>query len=45
MRSLSARRAEDARGRFVVEVPDEIQMKVEIEIEDDEREVEIELTW
>ncbi len=31
--------------RFVVKVPDEIQMKIEVEIEDDEREFEIELTW
>jgi len=31
--------------RFVVKVPDEIEMKVELEIEDDEREFEIELTW
>ncbi len=31
--------------RFVVKVPDEIQMKIEIEIETDKKEFEIELTW
>ena len=31
--------------RFVVNVPDEVDVKVELEIESDERELEIELTW
>lgn len=31
--------------RFVVHVPDEVELKLELEIESDERELEIELTW
>ena len=31
--------------RFVVNVPDEVDVKIELEIESDERELEIELTW
>lgn len=31
--------------RIVVDVPDEVNLKVEVEISDDERELEIELTW
>jgi amphi-Trp domain-containing protein len=31
--------------RFVVHVPDELNLKVELEVESDERELEIELTW
>jgi amphi-Trp domain-containing protein len=31
--------------RFVVHVPDEVNLKVELELESDERELEIELTW
>jgi len=31
--------------RFVVHVPDEVQLKVELDVESDERELEIELTW
>ena len=31
--------------RFVVHVPDEVNLKIELELESDERELEIELTW
>ena len=31
--------------RFVVHVPDEVDLKIELDIESDERELEIELTW
>ena len=31
--------------RFVVHVPDEVQLKLELELGSDERELEIELTW
>jgi amphi-Trp domain-containing protein len=31
--------------RFVVHVPDEVQLKLELELGTDERELEIELTW
>jgi amphi-Trp domain-containing protein len=31
--------------RFVVHVPDEVNLKIELDVESDERELEIELTW
>ena len=31
--------------RFVVHVPDEVQLKLELELGTEERELEIELTW
>jgi len=31
--------------RFVVHVPDEVDLKIELDVESDERELEIELTW
>ncbi len=31
--------------RFVVHVPDEVNLKLELELGTDERELEIELTW
>ena len=31
--------------RFVVRVPDEVNLKIELDVESDERELEIELTW
>jgi amphi-Trp domain-containing protein len=31
--------------RFVVHVPDEVELKIELDVESDERELEIELTW
>jgi len=36
---------ERAGTRIVVEVPDEVRLKIELEVETDERELEIELTW
>jgi amphi-Trp domain-containing protein len=31
--------------RFIVRVPDEVELKLELEIGSDKRELEIELTW
>jgi amphi-Trp domain-containing protein len=31
--------------RFVVEVPDEVELKVEVEIDGDESEIEVEISW
>ena len=31
--------------RFVVHVPDEVELKLELEVSSDDRELEIELTW
>jgi amphi-Trp domain-containing protein len=36
---------ERAGTRIVVEVPDEVRLKIELEVETDERELEIELKW